>query len=172
MRNGAVGTIAFVIATALLAGCAPEGPEEFEEAQGAATYPGYDPNLNWEYDSNGYVHYTYGMMMAGQRLFPGDYLTYSNIQLKLQGDCNLVLSVNGKATWASHTDRALWCHATMQTDGNFVVYDDGPNRAVWDTKTAGKGAGAYLNLLPWDPPVFCVMTGKSFVKQFWACEPW
>jgi hypothetical protein len=148
MRSAAIEKAAFLIFMGLVGGCAPAEPE----------------------DVNGHKHYYRGTLLSGQQLMEGDYVTQgSGVALWMQGDCNLVFSQNGKPLWASHTERALWCHASMQTDGNFVVYDDGPVRPVFATGTAGYG-GSYINLYSkWNPVTFCVTRGQT-VKQLWWCS--
>lgn len=67
---------------------------------------------------------------AGQSLFMGDRL-YSGDQryyIEMQSDCNLVIYQSAYAgqaypLWDTKTQgRARRCRATMQTDGNFVLY--------------------------------------------------
>ncbi len=66
--------------------------------------------------------------------------------LALQSDGNLVLyqNVNGAGTprWASNTVGTFADHATMQADGNFVLYN-ASGGVVWQSDTAGH-PGAYL----------------------------
>lgn len=59
----------------------------------------------------------------------------------MQRDCNLVIyraarnTPFGRPDWASNTDgKGRRCSAIMQSDGNFVVYDEN-RRAVWSTRT-------------------------------------
>jgi outer membrane protein assembly factor BamB len=82
--------------------------------------------------------------MPGQTLFSGQSISSSNGQylLVLQSDGNLVYYkyATGGVRWHSQTTDGT--RAFMQTDGNFVVY----NQAFvprWDAKTGGK-PGAYL----------------------------
>ena len=62
--------------------------------------------------------------------------------LRLQEDKNLVLYKDHKVVYPFPNALGRGHHATMQTDGNFVLYDhnDGP---VWDSDTDGH-PGAYL----------------------------
>jgi len=62
----------------------------------------------------------------------------------MQTDGNLVIYNNhGVAQWSSQTSGGdANSYALMQTDGNFVIYDDGV--AKWSTQTGGH-PGAYLD---------------------------
>ena len=68
------------------------------------------------------------------------YLTSSDgrYTLTLQRDGNLVLyRVSPRAPlWDSETDGDVATRATLQGDGNFVVY--GPGRPLWDSETDGE----------------------------------
>ena len=57
-------------------------------------------------------------------------------ELLYQGDGNLVLYVDGRALWASHTAGRAAGEAVMQGDGNLVVYD-GARQPVWASGTSG-----------------------------------
>lgn len=85
----------------------------------------------------------YTPLAPGQWLNPGDSLTSGSYQLRYQTDANLVLYNGSTAIWAIN----CWpvCNplgpagaATMQTDGNFVVYDDVGN-PEWASNTGGSG---------------------------------
>ena len=89
------------------------------------------------------------VLNPGESLSPGQSITSPNgrYELKYQTDANLVLYDNGSAVWAIN----CWpnCNnigapgvATMQSDGNFVVYDSG-GVPVFHTSTYGN-PGAYL----------------------------
>ena len=71
-------------------------------------------------------------MHVGDRLVPPNGKSY----LIMQPDGNLVLyrTDNNYALWASNTWQKPVTHAIMQTDGNFVCYDDS-GRAFWATGT-------------------------------------
>jgi hypothetical protein len=60
----------------------------------------------------------------------------------MQGDGNLVLYQGNTPLWASHTNGSGGVRATMQTDGNLVVYTAG-GAPVWSSHTNGH-AGASL----------------------------
>lgn len=73
------------------------------------------------------------------RLSPGQFATGADgAQLHYQGDGNLVLYVAGVPVWASNTFHAAG-HATMQGDGNLVVYD-AAGVPVWASDTQAPGA--------------------------------
>lgn len=93
----------------------------------------------------------YTTLASGQSLNPGDSLFSVNNshELRYQTDANFVFYQGSTPLWAIN----CWptCNtignagvATMQTDGNLVVYDDTSN-AVWNSGTAGNG-GAFLAL--------------------------
>lgn len=100
---------------------------------------------------NGFGLNYYTTLGPGQSLYPGDSLWSVNgdYELKYQTDANLVLYQGSTAQWAIN----CWptCNnlgnagvTTMQTDGNFVVYDDTSNY-VWNSSTYGAN-GAFLAL--------------------------
>jgi hypothetical protein len=62
--------------------------------------------------------------------------------LVMQGDGNLVLSQGSRALWATMTNGRGGAAATMQGDGNFVVYTAG-GAALWHTHTY-RFPGAWL----------------------------
>ncbi|MET9226361.1 LysM peptidoglycan-binding domain-containing protein [Lentzea sp. NPDC003310] len=76
-------------------------------------------------------------LQAGQELTRGQQLTSANgYVLTLQSDGNLVLSENTGTVWASGTDGKGAVRATLQDDGNFVLYTS-EDSAVWSTGTQG-----------------------------------
>jgi hypothetical protein len=85
-------------------------------------------------------------LAAPWALYSGDSLYSDNTlyRLTMQSDCNLVL-YTPNAIWSTNTwGRGTNCYATMQTDGNFVLYS-GTNKALWSSNTWGH-PGAYLDL--------------------------
>lgn len=79
-------------------------------------------------------------LQVGQWLDVGKYLQSNNgrFRLYMQGDGNLVLydeAQSHKALWASGTGGKPGASATMQSDGNLVVYSG--TTGVWSTKTNG-----------------------------------
>ncbi|WP_067698136.1 LysM peptidoglycan-binding domain-containing protein [Nocardia jejuensis] len=78
-------------------------------------------------------------LKVGEELGLGEALKGGAYSLTLQDDGNLVLSEpSGNVVWASGTNGKGVKRATLQADGNFVLYkDDG---AEWSTGTDGKGA--------------------------------
>ncbi|MFE9792714.1 ricin-type beta-trefoil lectin domain protein [Streptomyces goshikiensis] len=86
------------------------------------------------------------ILKGGQSLQPGEMIVSENAKLVMQTDGNLVLyhatggEGRGAALWASHTGGNPGAYATVQGDGNFVVYKkDGKvgdlSAALWDSKT-------------------------------------
>ncbi|MFD6568313.1 LamG-like jellyroll fold domain-containing protein [Micromonospora profundi] len=81
------------------------------------------------------------LLVEGDSLTAGQYLRsdVGNYQLLMQADGNLVLSQAGFPIWDTGTWGNSGAYATLQTDGNLVVYrSDGT--AMWDTSTAGTAA--------------------------------
>ncbi|MEV7603572.1 polymorphic toxin-type HINT domain-containing protein [Kitasatospora sp. NPDC089797] len=75
-------------------------------------------------------------MGAGFVLNPGESVRSSSVQLTMQPDGNLVLTSlrTGLVTWSSDTANHPGAWATMQDDGNFVVYD--PQRVpLWSSQS-------------------------------------
>ena len=90
-------------------------------------------------------------MTPGQTLYPGQALYSPNgrFQFIYQTHGNLVLYDSGDAAWAINCwpecrDVGVPGRATMQTDGNFVVYD-AYNAPVFHTWTFGHD-GSYLTI--------------------------
>ncbi|WP_054816137.1 LysM peptidoglycan-binding domain-containing protein [Nocardia arizonensis] len=75
-------------------------------------------------------------LRVGEELGLGQSLTGGAYTLTLQQDGNLVLSEpGGNVVWSTLTHDQGVRRATLQTDGNFVLYkDDG---AAWSTETDG-----------------------------------
>ncbi|MGZ3459272.1 MAG: M4 family metallopeptidase, partial [Archangium sp.] len=90
-------------------------------------------------------------LVAGQTLHLGDTLWSHDRRwaLVLQTDQNLVLwGPSGTMLWSAYTSGSGAQIATMQSDGNFVVYTTSvptAGYAVWSSNTYGH-SGAYLNL--------------------------
>lgn len=101
---------------------------------------------------------TYDSLAAGQFLGFSSTKSQPAVTLTMQSDCNLVLyetSSSGSRTpiWASNTAIGTPdCHAVVQDDGNFVVYDAAGGPA-WSSVTS---IGAT------ESP-----TGRPFVGPFW-----
>jgi hypothetical protein len=80
-------------------------------------------------------------LMPGQQLNVNQELLSQNGRVKLimQADGNLVLYRvdDGVPLWATNTWGTRVTHAVMQTDGNFVLYDDG-GKPYWSTGTWGR----------------------------------
>lgn len=77
-------------------------------------------------------------LTADERLFAGQAVWSPSgaYGLHYQGDGNLVLYGPSGPIWSSDTHTTTAGFATMQGDGNFVVYDGG-GQPVWATDTAG-----------------------------------
>ncbi|MFD9689208.1 RHS repeat-associated core domain-containing protein [Kitasatospora sp. NPDC059088] len=75
-------------------------------------------------------------MGAGFVLNPGESVRSSSVQLTMQSDGNLVLTSlrTGLVVWSTNTANHPGAWATMQDDGNFVVYD--PQRVpLWSSQS-------------------------------------
>jgi hypothetical protein len=85
-----------------------------------------------------------GRLNPGQALGVKQSLTSCDgrFVLVMQGDGNLVLSQGSRALWATMTNGRGGAAATMQGDGNFVVYTAG-GAALWHTHTY-RFPGAWL----------------------------
>ena len=81
-----------------------------------------------------------GESLSAGQLLPGGTLSSANRQYRLayQSDGNLVLFnvLAGTAVWASDTGGTSPGSATMQSDGNFVIYN-GTGTPVWSSGTGG-----------------------------------
>ena len=64
-------------------------------------------------------------------------------RLTMQGDGNLVQTVNGSPVWSSRTGGHPGAYAAVQTDGNLVVYGT-DKKALWASNTSRAGAGQLL----------------------------
>ncbi|MFJ9522460.1 polymorphic toxin-type HINT domain-containing protein [Kitasatospora sp. NPDC101801] len=84
-------------------------------------------------------------LRAGYILKSGENLRTSSTQLAMQADGNLVLTSlrTGNKLWSSNTANHPGAWATMQDDGNFVVYDTA-RVALWSSNTyVGAGSGYF-----------------------------
>ncbi|CAA6675529.1 unnamed protein product [Spirodela intermedia] len=101
-------------------------------------------------------------LRSGQTLTQRQSLNYNNYVFTMQSDCNLVL-YDGGAVWASGTNgRGTNCRATMQSDGNFVIYTG--SRAVWATNTNG-GIADYVLILQPDRNVVIYEGARAIWQQ-------
>ncbi len=77
-------------------------------------------------------------LVAGERLKTGQWLYSPNrvVTLRMQGDGNLVAYGGNRALWQSRSAGHPSAYATMQADGNLVVYS-GSGRALWNAGTPG-----------------------------------
>ncbi|MGW4561272.1 hypothetical protein ACWEN3_02335 [Streptomyces sp. NPDC004561] len=92
---------------------------------------------------------TVNSLQPGRKLTSGHRLSSANITLTMGSDGNLVAylktngtSSGGPAIWSSHTSGHAGAYASMQTDGNLVVYSS-TGSALWSTHTNGH-SGAYF----------------------------
>jgi hypothetical protein len=87
----------------------------------------------------------------------------TNITLRMQPDCNLVLYQGTAVLWASYTQgKDTECTAIMQLDGNLVIYDGG-GAPQWDSQTNGRN-GASLHV---DQGYAAIYFGN---QQVWSSE--
>ena len=110
-------------------------------------------------------------MLAGDRLYPNDFLISQNglWKLKYQTDGNLVLYNADESAdyWDTGTSGQAAGYLTLQTDGNLVIYSN-TGVAVWATDTDGNlGATFFIrddrNLILaaangdilWTPNTYC-----------------
>ena len=89
-------------------------------------------------------------LLSPNSLREGQFLAYGNYIFVLQrGQCNLVLYDTGVAVWTSNRpppgSNTLRCYATMQRDGNFVLYNRN-GTAVWSSGTS-RGQNNYVLIL-------------------------
>jgi len=90
-----------------------------------------------------------GALNNGQYMVIGDVVLSNNgnVGLFMQGDGNVVLYETNaagtpiRALWSAGTNGSGGDLLAMQTDNNLVLYDTDvvPARAVWNTRTAGRG---------------------------------
>ncbi|MGW1174904.1 RHS repeat-associated core domain-containing protein [Kitasatospora sp. NPDC002543] len=107
-----------------------------------STFPnnGSTPGTN-QYDAAGNTTKTTNpgankTLGAGFVLNPGESVRSNSVQLTMQTDGNLVLTSlrTGLVTWSTNTANHPGAWATMQDDGNFVVYD--PQRVpLWSSQS-------------------------------------
>ncbi|MET9398680.1 RHS repeat-associated core domain-containing protein [Kitasatospora sp. NPDC002965] len=109
-------------------------------------------------------------LKAGAVLKSGDSVSSNSGRLTMQSDGNLVLTSlrSGTAVWSTGTQGHPGAWATMQDDGNFVVYD--PQRVpLWSSNTwVGNGSGYFA--LVQDDGNFAVYTPGWQAK--WSASTW
>ena len=108
-------------------------------------------------------------LLPGERLNPGNFLKQDRYMLIMQQDCNLVLYNLNKPEWATKTaNLGSRCFVTLQSDGNFVIYDEqeGRNEAIWASKTDGENGNYVIilqkdgNLVLYSKPIFATGTNR------------
>ncbi|UPZ28860.1 RHS repeat-associated core domain-containing protein [Streptomyces sp. LRE541] len=104
---------------------------------------------------------------AGWKLTSGQDVRTQRARLVMRADGDLVLydRKTGEVSWHTDTGGHTGAWATMQEDGNFVVYDK-DSKPLWDTKTWGSGYFATLQ----DTGVFAVHD-KDWVSK-WSAGTW
>jgi GH25 family lysozyme M1 (1,4-beta-N-acetylmuramidase) len=101
----------------------PSGLQWHDNAVGSDTL-----SAGSELDTNMYLHDASGSMQA-----------------IVQTDGNFVVYQGGKAKWSAKTSAYHWSHASLQEDGNLVVYDYG-GIARWNSRTYNIGSGTVLKM--------------------------
>ena len=108
-------------------------------------------------------------LLPRERLNPGDFLKQDRFMLIMQEDCNLVLYNLNEPVWATQTaNRGSRCFVTLQSDGNFVIFDEreGRNEAIWESKTDGENGNYVIilqkdgNLVIYSKPIFATGTNR------------
>ncbi|MDH6113512.1 RHS repeat-associated protein [Kitasatospora sp. MAP12-15] len=111
-------------------------------------------------------------LLGGTVIASGQSITSNSMRLSMQGDGNLVLVSlrTGAVVWKTGTNNHPGAWATMQTDGNFVVYDTNHN-PLWSTVTYGN-AGAYIAVQ--DDGNFVLYKSAQAVNQnpLWNSGTW
>lgn len=110
-------------------------------------YRNSDNGFTWatmSYANNYQVNTYIGTQISsGTTLHAGEYLRSPDWRytLVMQEDGNLVVYSTDRYTplWSSRTWNNAGAYATLQNDGNFVVYDNN-GRALWNTYTYTQGA--------------------------------
>lgn len=84
---------------------------------------------------------------VGTTLPEGSSVSSSNGQYEttMQSDGNFVLYDNGRALWSTATSGNPGAHFIAQADGNAVVYS-AAGKALWNSHTAGKGTAPELKV--------------------------
>nr|XP_010935559.2 mannose-specific lectin-like [Elaeis guineensis] len=97
----------------------------------------------------------------------GQYLENGPYKFIMQGDCNLVLYVNGnRALWSSRTNgKGSSCRATLQDNGNLVIFSG--SDVVW-TSDSTLGPNTYRlvvqgdgNVVIYGAPLWATNTVQS-----------
>ncbi|WP_405569679.1 RHS repeat-associated core domain-containing protein [Streptomyces phaeochromogenes] len=127
---------------------------------------------NFDYDKSGNTTKrttttSHQYFRAGWKLTSGEEVLTQRARLVMREDGDLTLydRKTGEVAWHTNTAGHAGAWATMQEDGNFVVYDK-DNKPLWDSKTWGSGYFATLQ----DTGVFIVYN-KNWEPQ-WSAGTW
>ncbi|KAI0488597.1 hypothetical protein KFK09_028436 [Dendrobium nobile] len=108
-------------------------------------------------------------LLPDERLNPSNFLKQDRYMLIMQEDCNLILYNLNKPEWATNTaNRGSRCFVTLQSDGNFVMYDEHEerNEAIWASNTDGQNGNYVIilqkdgNLVLYSKPIFATGTNR------------
>lgn len=112
---------------------------------------------------------TKNILFPEQILCSGKSIKNRNWELKMQDDCNLVLSNFGSGIWSSNTSKgeAAACHLKMELTGDAVIYDESGDQ-IWSSNTSGVGHSVLVlrndgKLVIYGPVIWT--TGKSLEKD-------
>ncbi|MGW4650889.1 RHS repeat-associated core domain-containing protein, partial [Kitasatospora sp. NPDC004289] len=111
-------------------------------------------------------------LKGGWVLPSGQSISSHSTRLSMQADGNLVLVSlrSGAVTWSTNTWNHPGAWATIQPDGNFVVYDTNHN-PLWSSNTWGNN-GAYLSLQDDANLVVYKSAGTPNQNPIWFSATW
>ncbi|XP_078436374.1 mannose-specific lectin-like [Wolffia australiana] len=99
------------------------------------------------------------ILLSGQTLCSGQSPTEGKYAVTVRPECDLVLTDNGNVVVETNTaGGGTNCFATLQNDGNFVLYS-GTGTALWSTNTA-RGFSYYILVLQPDRNI--VLYGPAY----------
>nr|AKT75734.1 mannose-binding lectin precursor [Curcuma longa] len=107
------------------------------------------------------------ILLSGETLETGKFLTEGEFTFLMQSDCNLVLYDLNRPIWSSGTiHKGSGCILKMQNDGNLVIYNV-TNNAIWASNTGGQQGNYILilqrdrNVVIYSQPIFNTDTAVS-----------
>ncbi|MDR2954127.1 MAG: hypothetical protein LBV43_03500 [Prevotella sp.] len=105
-------------------------------------------------------------LMPGQKLTKGQYIASENklYVLHMQEDGNLVLKKDWQAVWASNTTKNGECYASLQGDGNFVIYTASSHKAQWASNTRHIS----VKLLLQNDGNLILYTNETYPRALWS----